>query len=325
MGAGLTGARAGRVITNNEFVGVATPYLIGFRGWNGAGPVQGWIVDPVGGAVVTGNLFNTTGVVSYVIARGNAGGYVNSELVWNDIWNLNTYGNHVVTLVDYPTFDVRSYTDAAGYTETRRISPLIQENVNIGQTNDVVLVSAGTYNESVAITNTLYLRGAQADNCAATRAGAESIINCVNGIGVNASNVTINGFTIQGQTSTNSAPGWGYAVYMAPPNTGTQLLNNIIKNNVVGSSVSNAGAAPSQVLISCNWFDANNNPGPASGAGIYTDEYTGGGVISNVLIDNNKFTGHTIDGGILVSQAAMAATITITNNDFDGNQNFFLT
>ncbi|MEI2738694.1 MAG: hypothetical protein V9F01_07905 [Chitinophagaceae bacterium] len=61
-GVGLSGPRAGRVITGNTFVGVATPYLIGFRGWNGAGPVQGWIVDPVGGAVVTGNTFNTTGV-----------------------------------------------------------------------------------------------------------------------------------------------------------------------------------------------------------------------------------------------------------------------
>ncbi len=322
-GAGLTGSRAGRLITNNEFVGIATPYLIGFRGWNGGAPVQGWIVNPVGGAVITGNLFNTTGVDKYVVARGNAGGYVNGEFDWAEIWNMNTYGNHVVTLTDYPTFDVRTYVDGTGYPESRRISPMIQENVNIGNTGDVVLVSAGTFNESVNINKSVKLRGVQADNCAATRTGTESIINCVNGIGVNASNVTINGFTIQGQTAVNSAPGFGYAIYMAPPNTGTQVLNNIIKNNVIGSSVSNAGVSPAQVLISCNWFDANNNAGAAGGSGIYTDEFVSGGVISNVMIDGNKFTGHINDGGIdfSITQSAKAATgITITNNVFDGNR-----
>ena len=159
-GVGLSGPRAGRVITNNEFVGVATPYLIGFRGWNGAGPVQGWIVDPVGGAVVTGNLFNTTGVNKYVVARGNAGGYINSELNWSEIWNMNTYGNHVVTLTNYPSFDVRTYVDGAGYPETRRISPMIQENVNIGNTGDVVLVSAGTFEESVLVNKSVTIQGA---------------------------------------------------------------------------------------------------------------------------------------------------------------------
>ena len=189
--------------------------------------------------------------------------------------------------------------------------------------NDIITVAAGTYNESLNINKSIILKGAQADNCAATRAGSESIINCVNGIGINASNVTINGFTIQGQTATNSAPGFGYAVFMAPTNTGTQLVNNIIKNNVIGSSVSNGGATPSQVLISCNWFDNNNNPGPGSGAGIYTDEFVSGGVISNVLIDGNKFSGHIIDGGIdfSTSTALNASTgITITNNEFDGNR-----
>ncbi len=110
--------------------------------------------------------------------------------------------------------------------------------------SDEIDVCAGTYNESLNINKQLNLRGAQADNCASTRTGAESIINCPTGNGIYASNVTINGFTIQGQTIGNAAPGWGYAVYMAPPNTGTQLLNNIIRNNIVGSSLSNAGPSP---------------------------------------------------------------------------------
>ncbi|MBK9660293.1 MAG: hypothetical protein IPO68_10445 [Chitinophagaceae bacterium] len=319
-GIGLSGPRASRVITGNEFVGVATPYLIGFRGWNGAGPVQGWIVDPVGGAVVTGNTFNTTGVVNYIVARGNAGGYVNSELDWSEMWNMNTYGNHVVTLTNYPGFDVRTYTDGAGYPQTRRISPAIQENIDIAAAGDAVLVSAGTFNESLNVNKSVSLIGAQAGVCAPTRAGAESIINSVNGNGINASGVTINGFTIQGQTSA-AGPGFGYALYMAPGNTGTKLLNNIIKDNVIGSSLSNQGASPAQVQITCNWFKNNNNPGSATGSGIYTDEYTSGGIISNVLINNNKFSGNNSAGiDHSTTQAAMASTgISIDGNEFSNN------
>jgi len=158
-GVGISGPRSGRVISNNEFIGAATPYVIGFRGWNGGSPVQGWIVDPVGGAVVTGNLFNNTTMDVYVGARGNAGGYINSELDWAEIWNTNTFGNHVVTLTDYPTFDVRTYNNG-GYPESRRISLKIQENESISATGDVVLVGAGNYNEDVNITKAITLKGA---------------------------------------------------------------------------------------------------------------------------------------------------------------------
>ncbi len=216
-GVGLTGPRAGRVITGNEFVGVATPYLIGFRGWNGAGPVQGWIVAPVGGAVVTGNLFNTTGVDKYVVARGNAGGYINSQLDWSEIWNLNTYGNHVVTLMDYPTFDVRPYVDGAGYPVTRRISPGIQENESIGQTGDVVLVAPGTYPETLTISKSITILGPNAainpnvdgDATIVNPARvAEAIIKPVTNSGAmilsgaNALNVVIKGFTIDRDNGT---------------------------------------------------------------------------------------------------------------------------
>ena len=252
--------------------------------------------------------------------RGNAGGYVNSELDWAEMWNTNTYGNHVVTLTNYPGFDVRTYTDATGYPETRRISPAIQENIDISAAGDAVLVSTGTFNESPNVNKSISLIGAQANVCAPTRAGAESIINCVNGIGVNASGVTINGFTIQGQTSA-AGPGFGYAVYMAPGNTGTKLLNNIIKDNVIGSSLSNQGASPAQVQITCNWFKDNNNPGAATGSGIYTDEYVSGGIISNVLINNNKFSGNNSAGiDLSTTQATMASTgVTINGNEFTNN------
>ena len=99
----------------------------------------------------------------------------------------------------------------------------IQAAINdaITVNDDVIVVAGGIYNESINITKSINLRGAQADNCANTREGAESIINCVDGIGINASNVTINGFTVQNQTSQN-APGIdGFtkaAVPVAPAN-----------------------------------------------------------------------------------------------------------
>ena len=189
---------------------------------------------------------------------------------------------------------------------------------------DIITVGSGTYNESINITKSVNLRGVRADICAINRTGAESIISCPNGIGVNASNVTINGFTIQNQDGANAAlaPGFGFAVYMVPPNTGTQLLNNIIRNNTLGTGLSNAGASPAQVKISCNWFDANNTPGPIFREAIYADDDISGGTVKNVLIDNNKFSNHIEGVGIdfEMSTAASAATgITMTNNIFDGN------
>lgn len=159
-GVGIAGDRTSRLITGNTFTGVATPYLIGFRGWSGDSPAQGWILYPVGGAVISDNFFNNTGVDKYVVARGNIGGYDNNQFNWADIWNLNTYGNHVVTLEDEATFAVRSYNDGS-YPETRRISPKIQENVIIGQDGDVVLTSAGIFDEQIVIDRkSLTLKGA---------------------------------------------------------------------------------------------------------------------------------------------------------------------
>jgi hypothetical protein len=319
--------------------------IIGFRNPDGASPgIYYW--DENVGWVNTGVVivYNSWYNLEFRLVGPNIEYYVNGAIVGTITSNSSVYLGDIMMqaynfndpnlpLINQSADSYDAYWDNLITTGT---GGTVVSNISTGQSfcsiqgaidapltvaGNTIVVGPGTYNESVNINKSLTLKGAQADNCAYTRSGAESIINCVNGIGVNASNVTINGFTIQGQTNDNAAPGWGYAVYMAPPNTGTQLLNNIIKNNIVGSSLSNAGVSPSQVLISCNWFDSNNNPGPASGEAIYTDEFVSGGVVSNVLIDKNKFTGQD-DAGInfSTSTAANASTgVTITNNDFDGN------
>ena len=252
-GVGLTGLRAGRVITGNEFTGVRTPYLIGFRGWNGAGPVQGWIVDPVGGAVVTGNSFNTTGVDKYVVARGNAGGYINSEMDWSEIWNMNTYGNHVVTLMDYPSFDVRPYVDGAGYPVTRRISPGIQENESIGQAGDVVLVSAGTFDEDVNISKQVTLLGAGYPST--TVKGPIGGSNAT--FQVAASGVIIDGFTIT--RAGNTVAQWNFALNTA--------------GIAFQSSLNNAEVRNCKIFGNRTGIDINNS---------------NGNYIHNNIIDNNR-------------------------------------
>ncbi|MDP2359959.1 MAG: T9SS type A sorting domain-containing protein [bacterium] len=159
-GAGDTGLRSGRIVTGNVFTGTIYPYAMCFRGWNGANPAQGWILHPVGGAIITGNTFaNATD--HYFWARGNTGGYLNDEFDWEEIWTSNTFAHGAVTLSG--TFNPRTFSDAGGYPESRDIAPRIQAAIDIAASGDVVRIGAGTYEEQLHITtDNLIIRGAGA-------------------------------------------------------------------------------------------------------------------------------------------------------------------
>jgi len=309
-GVGITGPNTGRLITGNEFTGVATPYLIGFRGWNGASPVQGWIVDPVGGAVVTGNTFSNTGVTNYIIARGNAGGYANSELNWNEIWTSNTYGNHVVTLSDQSTFAVRAYTDAAGYTETRRISPLIQENVTIGQANDVVLVSSGTFNEDVIISSGIKLLGQGYANT--------TIVGQIGGDGatirVSSPNVIIDGFAIT--RVGNNTTDWN--------NAGLNSAGIAMQGQTVFAEVRNCSLYGNRTGIDINNSNSNNihnNIIDNNRTGLILRNQTDNTTVVENFISNNWTIGLLfLDGsGGTNSPVQTAINSTFSNNNISGN------
>ena len=309
-GVGITGPKTDRLITGNEFTGIATPYLIGFRGWNGANPAQGWIVDPVGGAVITGNAFNNTGVVNYFIARGNTGGYVNSELDWAEIWNSNTYGNHVVTLTDQPTFAVRYYTDAAGYTETRRISPLIQENVTIGQTNDVVLVSSGTFNEDVLISSGLKLQGQGLTN--------STIVGQIGGDGatirISSPNVIVDGFAItrEGNNLTDWNNGGLNAAGIAIQSQGNyaEIRNCSLYGNRTGIDINNSNSNN----IHNNLIDNNRT-------GLIFRNQTDNTILTNNFITNNWTVGVLfLDASSGTNSPVQSALNSqFNNNDISGN------
>jgi hypothetical protein len=107
---------------------------------------------------------------------------------------------------------------------------------------------------------------------------------------------------------------------MGAGTTGTQVLNNIIQHNIAGIGLSNAPGG-SQVLIRHNQIQNNNVPGPATGQGIYTDEFVSGGKVKNVLVEENAFLGNDV-AGIDVSNTDPAngvSNLDISTNSFDLN------
>ena len=136
------------------------------------------------------------------------------------------------------------------------------------------------------------------------------------GTRVTANNVVIDGFAIQ--DSINGAF-TGYGISMGAGTTGTQILNNIIRNNIIGIGLANTGAT--QVLIRHNLIENNNQPGPSSGTGIYTDQFVCGTPCSNFLVDENNFKGNN-DAGIFISNTDLPNPLTnldVSANSFDNN------
>jgi parallel beta helix pectate lyase-like protein len=204
------------------------------------------------------------------------------------------------------------YVDPAGNDANSCTAPgpadacqTIQAAINKASFGDTINVAAGLYPESAAgpltVNKTLTLLGAQAGVDARTRVGAESIINDVQGTSVSASDVTIDGFTVQGSSVSAFT---GYGIWLNPGVSGTTIVNNIIEDNIVGIGLANSGA--SQAVIRHNLIRNNTRPGGASGSGIYTDQFSGGPTVRNVLIEENAFTGH----------AGFGAAINISNTDF---------
>src|SRR5439155_4227902 len=72
--------------------------------------------------------------------------------------------------------------------------------------------------------------------------------------------------------------------------------------------------------IQHNQIQNNNQPGGASGTGVYTDQFVSGGAVNNVLIEENAFVGHD-DAGIDVSNTALpgVSNLDVSTNSFDMN------
>jgi hypothetical protein len=197
----------------------------------------------------------------------------------------------------------------------------IQTAVNRASAGDTINVAMGVYVESpslglLTINKTLTLLGVQHGVDARGRFGSESHLSLPRGTYITASGVVIDGFTVENST----APAFtGYGLLMGAGTTGTQILNNIVQDNIIGIGLANTGA--SQALIQHNVVENNNVGGPSSGSGIYTDQFVSGGAVNNVLIVENSFIGNN-DAGIDVSNTDPANGVSgldISTNLFDQN------
>jgi hypothetical protein len=201
--------------------------------------------------------------------------------------------------------------------------PTIQDAVAAATDGDTINVAAGTYSCSCVVTvnKQLTLRGAKFGAPAASRfpvvPAVESILEYSGGLQITANNVIINGFVVQNSTAGAFT---GYGIDLGQGTSGATVVNNILQNNIAGLGLANAPGG-GQAVIQHNVFHDNNQPGGASGSGIYTDQYVAGATVQNVLIDSNQFTDND-DAGIDFSSTDStkpAVQVTISNNTFDGN------
>ncbi len=259
-----------------------------------------------GGNIITGNTFTAPPVASetdFEQFDDTSAGRENSGEI-TGLLAANTFNRGV------------SVHDASGYVRT--IWADIQPAAEDAAGGDTVTAVAGMYSELVTVDKSITLLGAQHGVAAPSRAGAESVINSPNGVTeltIAASDATVDGFTIEGNTS-----GSGGGAAMRPGIAGTEFLNNIVEDNISGLELANASGAD-QAVISGNLFRDNTNPGAGSGRDIAADNVTAGGVVQNVLIENNMFTNSSPIGdswGIAMANVGSApfSGITVEGNAF---------
>jgi Calx-beta domain/Right handed beta helix region len=194
---------------------------------------------------------------------------------------------------------------------------------------DTIKVCPGTYNEQVVVNKSLALTGAQAgvdarDPGRTGAAGTESIVRGATSGGqttpfdVTASGVTLDGFTIQDQSNAGNL---GFGIVLSPGTSGDVVRNNVVQNNIAGLALGS-----DNTTIRRNAFRNNNQSGPISGTGIYTDQFDAGGALTDVVIDDNEFVGNQNAGVLFGSTSAAqgASGVTVSGNTFTGNGNGFL-
>ena len=217
------------------------------------------------------------------------------------------------------------------------VFPTIQAAVDAAPDGATINVTAGNYAETVSIFKKLTIKGAQAgiDGRSNARGVSESIVTGADAGGgifttafrIGASDVVLDGFTVEGITSQSDTQGAG--ITMLPNIAGTKIINNIVQNNPSGLYLSN-NSSTKPAIIQFNYFAFNNLNGPSSGQAIHSNGSISGGVLTNVIIDNNFFfknfggappvsTGLEPAIGLQASPISQQTNITITNNAFDSN------
>ncbi len=155
----------------------------------------------------------------------------------------------------------------------------IQAGVNAVATGGTVKVLPGTYNEDVNVNKQVLLMGPQQNDARGRNvpASQEAVVDGTNNdFLVNAANVSILGFTIQGAS---------VGINLISGASGVLISRNIIQGNAEGIYLGGDGVK--QQTIQLNNIRNNNATGAASGSGIYTDQ------VLNAFVDTNAFSGNS--------------------------------
>jgi parallel beta-helix repeat protein len=208
---------------------------------------------------------------------------INSSIVWSycldlseginsiTITSKDNLGNESSVVIEEIEYDLNTYVDAgntSGIEDGTKTHPFntIAEGIVTVPPGKSVIVAAGTYNEKLIINKGIVLQGA----------GKESTF--INGLGyagnlitIAANNVTISGFTIDGNNSTSVGIYFNNYSFIS-------INNNIIQNNTsYGINYSN-----SSPTIENNNIKNNNYSGIEIATG-------GAGIIKNNSIVSNQY------------------------------------
>ena len=278
-GAGFSGPTSGRVITDNTFTNTEP---VSF-----AGPgAEGWLVYPVGAAVFTGNTFTDATATRYVQAWGDQ---APAPFDWSDVFTLNTYPHPVVTTTDGNLDHLRPYT-AGAFTDIYRVGAVIQNRVDNSQAGDTVIAGAGTFDESVTISDSITLRGAQAGVDARGRSANETIIESTSGgtggsaLKVAADNVAIDGVEIKGVGATGDQR-FGIDLTSGADRANLHITNSIFLDLYEG--IHRPSFSVDGLTVDKNVFTNDGGNVLAQDAGLWL---AGSGSASNVAITNNAFS-----------------------------------
>jgi len=208
---------------------------------------------------------------------------INSSTEWSCFYNLSEGTNNisitshdaagnksspVTTTIEY---DPNIYVDAAnasGIENGTKTHPFntVTEGIEAVTSGKSVVVAAGTYNEQLIINKEITLQGASRDNTFITGSGLNE-----NLISLEADNIAISGFTIDGDSSTSIGIYFDNYSFI-------NINNNLIKNNK-DYGISYINSAP---IIEGNNIENNSS----SGIKVATN---GAGIIRNNFIVSNKY------------------------------------